>query len=63
MQNIIDKSLDDLQSNFTDQGLQAFRAKQVYSWLHRKLTFNFDDMTDLGKELRAQLKEDAIPKW
>ena len=57
MQNIIDKSLDDLQSNFSEQGLPAFRARQVYSWLHRKLTFNFDDMTDLGKELRAQLKE------
>ena len=38
MQNIIDKSLDDLQSKFSEQGLPAFRAKQVYSWLHRKLT-------------------------
>jgi 23S rRNA (adenine2503-C2)-methyltransferase len=57
VQNIIDKSLDDLQSKFAEQGLPAFRAKQVYSWLHRKLTFNFDDMTDLGKDLRARLKE------
>jgi 23S rRNA (adenine2503-C2)-methyltransferase len=57
VQNIIEKSLDELQSNFADQGLPAFRARQVYSWLHRKLTFNFDDMTDLGKELREQLRE------
>jgi 23S rRNA (adenine2503-C2)-methyltransferase len=57
VQNIIDKSLAELQSSFEGQGLPAFRAKQLYSWLHRKLTFNFDDMTDLGKELREQLKE------
>lgn len=57
MQNIIDKSLDELQSYFSETGLPAFRARQVFSWLHRKLTFSFDEMTDLGKELRAQLKE------
>jgi len=57
VQNIIDKSLDELQSYFEDQGLPAYRARQVYSWLHRKLTFNFDEMTDLGKDLREQLKE------
>jgi len=57
VQNIIDKSLEELQSSFAEQGLPAFRAKQLYSWLHRKLTFSFDDMTDLGKELREQLKE------
>ncbi|MBN3032822.1 MAG: 23S rRNA (adenine(2503)-C(2))-methyltransferase RlmN [Candidatus Saganbacteria bacterium] len=57
MQNIVNKSLDELQSYFAENGLPAYRAGQVYSWLHRKLTFNFDGMTDLGQELREWLKE------
>ena len=37
-------------------GQPSFRAKQVFTWLHRGAT-NFDDMTNLPKSLRAALAE------
>ena len=37
----------------------AFRAKQIFTWLHRGVT-SFDDMTDLSKPLRAQLAEQCF---
>ena len=35
-------------------GQPGFRAKQVFTWLHRGVR-SFDEMTDLPKALRAQL--------
>lgn len=37
-------------------GQPAFRAKQIFQWLHRGVT-SFDEMTNLSKELRAKLAE------
>lgn len=38
-------------------GLPAFRAKQLYSWLHGKRVSSFEQMSDLPAALRAQLDE------
>ena len=38
------------------QGEKAFRAKQIYEWLHVKLADSFSEMTNLSKELRSQLE-------
>ena len=38
-------------------GEKAFRAKQIYEWLHVKLVDHFDEMTNLSKGLREKLKE------
>ena len=38
-------------------GLPAFRADQLYDWMHVKLARSYDDMTNLGKDLRGRLKE------
>ena len=40
-------------------GQPAFRAKQIFTWLHRGVT-SFDEMTDLSKPLRAQLAEQCF---
>ena len=37
-------------------GVPAFRAKQVFTWLHRGVT-SFEDMTNLSKPLREKLAE------
>lgn len=37
---------------------KPFRAKQVYEWVHGKLVSNFDEMTNLSKNLRGKLRED-----
>lgn len=38
-------------------GGQAFRAKQIYQWLHVKTVESFDEMTNLSKDFREQLKK------
>ena len=46
----------ELTSFFKGMGQPAFRARQVFTWLHRGVR-SFDEMTDLSKPLRAQLTE------
>jgi 23S rRNA (adenine2503-C2)-methyltransferase len=55
--NILDKTLPELQTEFAQLKWPAFRAKQIFAWLHKKVTFDFDLMTDLPKELRDELKK------
>ncbi len=38
-------------------GEEAFRAKQLYQWLHVKQVYAFDDMTNLSKAFREKLNE------
>ena len=38
--------------------MPAFRAKQLFSWIHKGA--DFDEMHNLPKELRAQLQACAI---
>ena len=40
-----------------EKGQPAFRGKQVFSWLHEKLADSFDEMTNLPKALREELRE------
>ncbi|HHV11939.1 MAG TPA: 23S rRNA (adenine(2503)-C(2))-methyltransferase RlmN [Clostridiales bacterium] len=59
MDKIDIKSLyfEELESELKSLGLPAFRAKQVYEWLHVKLAAGFGEMTNLSKELRESLRE------
>ena len=41
---------------FKGMGQPPFRARQVFTWLHRGVR-SFDEMTDLSKPLRSQLAE------
>lgn len=52
--------LDDLVRFFLNMGESKFRAKQVYEWLWKKSAYTFDDMTNLSKKLREQLKESFV---
>ena len=56
-QNIRLLSQDELKPFFLDIGEKVFRAKQVYEWLWKKSAQSFDDMTNLSKQTREQLKE------
>ena len=40
-------------------GEKPYRAKQIISWLYKKLATSFDDMTDLSKEFRGNLEKKA----
>ncbi|WHH59895.1 23S rRNA (adenine(2503)-C(2))-methyltransferase RlmN [Petroclostridium sp. X23] len=54
--NLKDFTFEQLEQYFTETGLQKFRAKQVFQWLHNGVT-SFDEMTNLSKELRKSLDE------
>ncbi|MFC1568284.1 23S rRNA (adenine(2503)-C(2))-methyltransferase RlmN [Candidatus Margulisiibacteriota bacterium] len=57
MDNILNKTLAELRQEFKALGLPAFRSRQVYSWLHKKQARDLEEMTDLPKELRQELKK------
>lgn len=42
---------------FGDLGLKRFRADQVYAWLHKVGVQDFEEMTNLSKDLRSKLDE------
>ncbi|MBQ0036528.1 MAG: 23S rRNA (adenine(2503)-C(2))-methyltransferase RlmN [Firmicutes bacterium] len=58
MNLIYDYDLNDLQNYLLDNGLKAFRAKQIFKWLYEKRVSTFDEMSDISKDLKAKLKED-----
>ena len=56
MQQIKCLTLPELTEAMRGLGEPAFRAKQVYTWLHRGAR-SFDEMTNLSKALREKLAE------
>ena len=48
-------TLEELKTEMEGIGEKAFRAKQIYEWLHVKLADSFDEMTNLSKDLREKL--------
>lgn len=41
-------------------GLKPFQGRQIFRWIHKKQVFDFDEMTDLSKELRVVLKQKCV---
>ena len=48
-------SLEELKIEMEKIGEKAFRAKQIYEWIHRKLVDDFSEMSNLSKPLREKL--------
>lgn len=56
-------TLEELKEEMELLGEKAFRAKQVYEWLHVKLVNTFEEMSNLSKNLREKLETNyRIPK-
>ena len=53
-QDLKSMTLAEMQEAFAALGEPKFRAKQVFTWLHRGVT-RFDEMTNLSKPLREKL--------
>lgn len=53
--NIKDFSLDSLREKFAGMGLPRYRAEQVFQGLYRRGVERFEEMTDLGVDLREKL--------
>jgi len=57
--NLLGIPLAKLETFFLDLGEPRFRAAQVMKWIHHYGVSNFDEMTDIGKQLRLKLADIA----
>lgn len=49
-------TLEELQKRLEELGEKAFRAKQIYQWMHERLAAGYEDMSNLSKDLREKLQ-------
>ncbi|MBO5208019.1 MAG: 23S rRNA (adenine(2503)-C(2))-methyltransferase RlmN [Lachnospiraceae bacterium] len=56
-QDIKSLTLTQLQEQMQELGEKAFRAKQLYEWMHVKLARSYDEMTNLPKSLKEKCGE------
>ena len=60
-QNLLELDREGLERFFVETlDEKRFRAHQVMKWIHHRHVTTFDEMTDLGKALRAKLEERAV---
>ena len=50
-------SLSQLEEEITSLGEPKFKAKQIFSWLHQHQVSSVDEMTNISKKLRENLKD------
>ena len=51
--------LGDLEKLMDDMGATKFRAKQIHNWIYTKSVSTIDEMTNLSKDFREELKQKA----
>ncbi len=57
--NLLGMTREQLQTFFESLGEKKFRAEQVMKWIHHFGVDNFEEMTNIGKVLKARLNEVA----
>lgn len=55
--DILSLNIEEMKTLLTDMGEKAFRAKQIFNWLHKKQAASFDEMSNLSKDLRQKLSD------
>lgn len=58
--DLAELSLADLEAWIVARGLPRFRARQIYAWVWKRGATSFDQMSDLGRDLRAALAADLV---
>jgi len=58
MKNIYGITLGKLEQYFLDIGEKKFKAIQVFEWLYKKRISNFNEMSNIKKEVISKLEED-----
>ena len=58
--NLVGLSREALTETFKALGEKSFRAKQVWQWMYHKGARDFASMTDLSKDLRANLENHCV---
>lgn len=52
-------SPEELKALAVSLGEKTFRGKQLYEWMHKKLAFDYEEMTSLSKAFREKLQENC----
>ena len=55
--DLTELDLPELERLLQESDYDAFHARQLYRWIHRHGVTDFDQMTNLSKELRGELRE------
>ena len=50
-------TLSEVTEELKNLGEKAFRAKQLYQWMHEKIARSYDEMTNVSKALKEKLQE------
>src|SRR6266480_6211835 len=56
--NLAELDLQELEEALESRGHERFHARQLYRWIYKRGTVDFEKMTDLSKHLRARLAAD-----
>ena len=59
MTDIKSMTQEEMAAWLKELGEPSFRAKQVFTWLHRG-AISFEEMTDLSKSLREKLSRECV---
>ncbi len=57
--NLLGLSQGDLEQFLVARGEKPFRARQIMQWMYQRDVSDFDEMTDLSKSLRVELRNSA----
>jgi 23S rRNA (adenine2503-C2)-methyltransferase len=63
--DVAELELTELEAALDARGIERFRARQLYRWVHRRAVTDFHEMTDLSQGLRQMLGESwtiSIPR-
>ena len=52
--------LEELERLMEEFGVTKFRAKQIHNWIYSKSVSTIDEMTNLSKDFREELKQQAL---
>jgi 23S rRNA (adenine2503-C2)-methyltransferase len=52
--------LPELEQALVDLGQPRFHARQIFQWIYKRGQIDFSDMSDLPRDLRAQLVEECV---
>ena len=52
-------TIEELKSFFIELGEKAFRATQIFGWLHEKRVASYEEMTNVSKGLRERLEQEC----
>ncbi len=53
--DIVSFEKNELEEYLKENGYPAFRSKQIYEWVHKKLASSYEDLSNLPKKLREEL--------